>query len=243
MTLLESIFIGDWPDMRSPQEPMSSLITYWSRAWTFGMDLGNEYEGVTAHILSSLLKSEDSQLALEFARFVPSSPWTTYLRARLSVAEGEYAYAAEYYTQAMEGLSEKSRTKVDAIDTAGLLDATERASFNNGAPKYLVHVAALFESAKLLSYAADFASTALRTLESDGSDGLDASIADVDRRKQSMQGSPAATRADLAMEEIKLLRAAELKEDILSRLFNASLQTSRYQTAFEALVQFNNPAM
>jgi len=243
MTLLESIFIGDWPDVRSPQDSLASLLTYWSRAWTFGIDLGNEYEGVTAHILSSLLKSEDSRLALEFSRFVPSSPWTTYLRARMSVAEGEYAYAAEYFTQAMEGLSEKSRTKIEAIDTAGLLDATERASFNNGAPKYLVHVAALFESAKLLSYAADFASTALHTLESESNDGLDASIADVDRRKQSMQGSPAATRVDLAMEEIKLLRAAELKEDILSRLFNASLQTSRYQTAFEALVQFNNPAM
>ena len=243
MTLLESIFIGDWPDVRFPQDPMASLITYWSRAWTFGPDLGNEYEGVTAHILSSLLKTEDSHLALEFSRFVPSSPWTKYLRARLSLAEGEYAYAAEYFTQATDGLSGKSKVKIDTIDTAGLLDATQRESFNHGVPKYLVHVAALFESVKLLSYAADFASLALHKLETESNEGLDASIADVDRRKQSMQGSPAATRVDLAMEEIKLLRAAELKEDILSRLFNASLQTGCYQTAFEALVQFNNPAM
>ena len=50
-------------------------------------------------------------------------------------------------------------------------------------------------------------------------------------------------RVDLAMEEIRLLRTSEIKEDILSRLFNASLQTGRFRSAFDALVKFNNPAL
>ncbi|GAM88459.1 hypothetical protein ANO11243_064920 [Dothideomycetidae sp. 11243] len=246
MTILESVFIGDWPSMSFPEEPMANLITYWSRAWTFGPSLDVEYDGVTAHVMSNLLKHENYRLAMGFVRFLPNNSWTTYLKGRMLLGEGEHASAAACFRRAAKDLSETSDQRLqpmETVDTASLLSATQKQCFNAGTPRFYLHCSSLFENSKLPSFAADFAGLALRDIEEQSGDTLDSSMMDIDNRKRSMLDSPASVRVDLAMEEIRILKASELKEEILSRLFNASLQTNRYQAAFEALTKFTNPAI
>ncbi|KAF2151954.1 hypothetical protein K461DRAFT_322084 [Myriangium duriaei CBS 260.36] len=246
MTILGSVFIGDWPDMVFPEEKMTDLITHWSRAWTFGSSLNIQYDGVTAHIMSNLLKHENYRLAFDFARFLPKNSWTTYLKGRLYLGEGEYSAAAASFRRAAQDLSQPTKTRMqpmETVDTANLLSGLQRQYFNAGTPRFYLHCSSLFEHGKLPSFAADFAAFALRELEEQTEETLDSSMMDIDNRKRSMLDSPAAARVDLAMEEIRLLKVSELKEDILSRLFNASLQTSRYQAAFEALTKITNPAI
>lgn len=242
LTLFESIFIGDWQSMRFPNDSMSALITYWCQAWTFGPQLATAYSGVTAHIVSNLLKHGNVDLASDFLRFLPWNPWTCYLKARLYLAIGEYTFASEYFRQAAEEVS-LDRFNVATFDTSALLSPNAHGSFGQGLPRYYLHVAHLFETARLHSYTADFATLALDHHIEENESINDSSIADLDRRKRSMHGSPAAMKVDLAVEEIRLLRFQELKEEILGRLFNASLQSARYEQAFNALVQFGNPAL
>ena len=243
LTLAESIFIGDWQDMKSPDESMPALITYWSRAWTFGPNVSAAYDGITAYIMANLLKHEDYRLAVDFDKYLPHNAWTTYLRGRLQLADGEYTYAAQYFTQSSHDLSAKGKVSSKDFDTASLLLPQQRDSFANGLPRFFLHVSSLFEDVRLLSHAADFSALALHHLEAESKSDFNSSIADLDKRKRSMQGSPASTKVDLAMEEIRLLRISELKEDILSRLLNSALQSGRFETAFDALTKFSNPAL
>ena len=243
LTLLESIFIGDWTSLVLPDEPWPTLVTYWTRAWTFGPNLVTEYDGVTGHIMANLVKNANYRLALDFVPFLPDNPWTQYLKGRLYLAEGEYEYAAVLFKSASERLSQKTNLKIEALDSSHLLPSATRLYFADGVPRYYLHIVSLFEAVKLISYAADFAALALHHLESENQEDADSSIADLDRRKQSTQGSPAATRIELAMEEMHLLKLQDTREDILGRLFNASLQTARFEQAFDALVKFGNPAL
>lgn len=242
LTVFESIFIGDWRSIENVNTSMSALLTSWSRAWTFGPNFENGGVGVADHIMSNLLRHENYDLAADFLRFLTENDWTSYLKGRLHLALGEYAFAAEYFKQASRFLSAK-HFKTEAVDTAALLSLTERDKFASGASKYYLHVSRLFETAKLHSYAADFAALALQHHVADNEGFNDRSIADLDRRKQSMIGSPAHMQVDLALEEMRLLRLQGDKEEILGRLFHASLQIARHEQAFDALVQFGNPVL
>lgn len=243
LTVLESVFIGDWQSLRFPvSETLPSLITYWCRAWTYGANISNAYNGVVTHVLGNLLKHQDYDLATDFLKFVPEGAWASYLRGRLNLAVGEYALAAESFKQAAEPLSERS-INIESLDTSGLVDLQARNFFADGLPRYYLHVSYLFERGRLHAYTADFASLAAQEFAVNFENFDDNSLIDLDSRKQSMHGSPAAARVDLAMEELRLLRVRELKEDILMRVFNASLQICRYKPAFDALLVFGNPVL
>ncbi|KAI5245957.1 hypothetical protein E4T42_06584 [Aureobasidium subglaciale] len=241
LTVLESIFIGDWHTLRSPTtEKLPFLITYWCRAWTYGANISETYNGIVTHILGNLVKYQDYDLATDFLRFVPESPWASYLRGRLNLATGEYALAAEYFKQAADSLAEKS-PGINTLDTSNLIDLEARNFFNNELPRYHLHISYLYERNRLHAYTADFASLALEEFGVNFENFDDNSLLDLDTRKHGMHGSPANMKAGLVVEEIKLLRVQELRAEILMRVFNASLQICRYKTAFEALVMFTNP--
>lgn len=241
LTVFESIFIGDWQSLRFPSDSMPSLITYWCRAWTYGANLTTSYNGVVTHIMGNLLKHQDYDLATDFVKFLPDGPWASYLRARLYLALGEYALAADFFKGAAEDLSEKN-IRIESLDTSSLLSVNQRHLFSDKVPAYLLHISSLFEAAKLHTYTAEFATLALQELAVDHENFDDSSLADLDHRKRSLQGSPA-VRAELAHQEIRLLQIFEFKEDLLSRVFNASLQTCRYEQAFSALLHFGNPVL
>lgn len=242
-TLFESIFIGDWQELTLPEEPWPSLITYWARAWTFGLNISSAYEGVTAHVMGYLLKHHEVQLASDFAKFLTLSPWTSYLTGRMYLLQGEVSCASQLFKSSSDALSLKTCAKMESLDTAGLLSTVQRDGFRDGLPRFYMHIETLCESLKLWSAAADFAKLALSALEATGAEDLDSSIVDVDNRKRGSISSPATARMDLAMEEISLLRISELRDEIVSRLFASALQTARYELAFEALVKLRDPAL
>jgi hypothetical protein len=100
-TLLASIFIGDWSEVRAPEEDMSniSLLTYTTRAWLTKLEV-NRYDDFTAHVFANLIKHGDINLANQFNPFVPLTGWSSYLRGRLSLEMSEYDSAADWFKKA-----------------------------------------------------------------------------------------------------------------------------------------------
>lgn len=238
VTLFESIFIGDWQALKFPQETLPQLITYWSRAWTYGANLSTTYSGVIMHIMGNLIKHNNYELAADFIRFMPANSWAQYLRGRLYLALDDFALAAHYFKLAADRLSSK-KCNIDSLDTSSLLKLNEKGFFAEGLPNFYMHISSLYEARRIHTYTADFASLALERL--DHAAGDDA-LSSVDTQKR-LHGSPAAMKIDLTMQEIRLLKIQEQKEEILSRIFTASLQTCHFRRAFDALLPISNPAL
>ena len=106
LTVLENIFIGDWSNMLFPTGSLSSLITYWCRAWTFGASIRDQYDAITCHIMGKLLKHRKYDLAIDFSRFLSQTPWAIYLRGRLSMILGDYASSAICLKKVAHGVCE-----------------------------------------------------------------------------------------------------------------------------------------
>jgi nuclear pore complex protein Nup160 len=97
--------------------------------------------------------------------------------------------------------------------SSNLLDILSVDSFNNGLAKYFQHILAVFEQARSFSHVADFASLALQALESES---------------QKAVNGP---------------ENASLRTDLLSRLFHASLKTSKFDHAYSALCRYTDLAL
>lgn len=236
MTLVEAIFISGWKSLGQPGTAMPLLLTRWSKAWTYGLDLAAEWDGLTAHVLAALIKEQCFGLATDALRFISQSEespsWLRYLEGRLGIALGDYGLASAKFQAAAEGLSDR-RMKIASVDPTDLLDAEERNHFGSGPSRYYQHVSRLFEKVNVWSYAAEFAQLAIDNLDTNEQD-LRRSLADIDRRKTKTD-SPASSRIDDTMEEIRILRLTGDADDLRSRLFNALLQTGRWEAAFDAL--------
>jgi len=101
VTLLESLFIGDWSSLHAPADlELPGLITYLAGRWISDLKLNTEFDDLTAHVLADLIKHGDERLASAFLPYVPSTGWSTYLRGRLSLITGEHDRAATYFNQA-----------------------------------------------------------------------------------------------------------------------------------------------
>jgi DNA repair protein RAD51/nuclear pore complex protein Nup160 len=116
-TLLQSIFIGDWKDVRAPEEDMSAaqMLTYHTRAWLTKLEVG-QYESFTAHVLADLVKHGDVDLAETFLRFVPVTGWSGYLRGRLFLERNDYEQAAEWFREAADAMGMQCHFWISAID-------------------------------------------------------------------------------------------------------------------------------
>lgn len=103
-TLLETMFIGDWVEIRTPEEPLTVLMTYWIRAWVFGAPISDQYDAIVPHIMAYLLHHGDISLASDFLRFLPRTPWATYVKARYDLTSSDFTQAAISFKQAAYGL-------------------------------------------------------------------------------------------------------------------------------------------
>ncbi|KAK5168076.1 uncharacterized protein LTR77_006644 [Saxophila tyrrhenica] len=239
VTLLERVAIADWSPRSNGHEPFAELLTLWSKQWTFGAPLFDEWDGFTAFVLSFLIKEQKYDLAVDSQKFLGSdrntSSWTKYLQGRLFVAIGDYAFAEQKFQAAATDMAQAQN--IGPADTAILLTDEERNHFGQGQTAFYQHVASLFEKLKIWSYTAEFASLALDCLEN----GTDADkIYEQDERWHDEDSSQMEI-IDAVMEQQRLLsRGGPVREDLLSRLFNALLQTGRVHEAFEALHQLND---
>ncbi|KAM0702986.1 hypothetical protein Q7P35_010418 [Cladosporium inversicolor] len=240
-TLLESFFAGDWKRNSGAEDDndMPTALTRWSKRWAYAVDLKKDWNGATSHVFSMLLQSELYHLAPDFVKFMPDTPWSTYMQARLDVALGEYDTAAMRFREAANnknGLARPERQSISVFDTAGLLSADEQTFFRSGLSQYYQHVAAIFQKPGVFSYVADFAAEALKNVH--GVASLDDDLAKIDGRK-SITDSPAMDRIDDTMKEIKLIKIRDTRSEIASHLFSALVKTGRFREAYDALQKCN----
>ncbi|KAK7536119.1 nucleoporin Nup120/160-domain-containing protein [Phyllosticta citribraziliensis] len=199
VTIFESLFVGDWATMRTPEGTLPELITYWCRAWTFGLPLPESWEFVSGGVMSNLLKHGNIDLASEFLPFLPNNAWGTYLRARYYLAIGKDEMASIYFNKASYGCG---FFDIFNIDTYSFLNAEERDSFRKGLGPFCQHVMNLFDQAKSHVFVVQWAEQALIYKEAAS-------------HPKSVQ-------------------------DILSRLFHASVACSNFRSAYGALIRFED---
>jgi DNA repair protein RAD51/nuclear pore complex protein Nup160 len=178
-TLLQSVFIGDWSDVRAPEEGISpvGMLTYITRAWLTKLEV-NQYENFSAHVFADLVKHGDLSLAEQFMPFVPITGWSSYLRGRLSLESGDYDKAADWFTKAAFAMCECFKNPfslsvgllnlalgffdVNNQDTAELLRPDQVEKFSDGLPAYYEHIMDLLDKFPANSHKADFAKLALQ---------------------------------------------------------------------------------
>ncbi|KAF2274521.1 uncharacterized protein EI97DRAFT_468704 [Westerdykella ornata] len=181
----------------------TQLLTYWSRVWLARTFKDTDLDTAIERIMAILLQQKEYGLAFEFSRYLPESPWATYLKGSMHLALGENDLASICFKKAAHNLATPSFSLDDVDDSFIPLD--QRDSFSGGLPRYYSHVLSLFEKYKAYSFVADFARLGLRSL------------------------SPK--------------KDEELKTDLLSRLFNASIQTCRIDDAYSAMMRHTNTVL
>ncbi|KAK8216195.1 nucleoporin Nup120/160-domain-containing protein [Phyllosticta capitalensis] len=199
VTIFESLFVGDWATMRTPDGTLPELITYWCRAWTFGLPLPESWEFVSGGVMSNLLKHGNIDLASEFLPFVPNNVWGTYLRARYYLTIGKDEMASIYFNKASYGCG---FFDIFNTDTYGFLNAEERDLFRRGLGPFCQHVMNLFDRAKSHVFVVQWAEQALM-----------------------YQGASSNPKGI---------------QEILSRLFHASVACSNFRSAYGALIRFED---
>lgn len=191
-------------------KPLSYLITDQLSEiddWASGKDTIAPEDGAV-YLQCDLLKQGEYDLATQFLRFQPLTSWSTYVKGRLAVANGELEMAATYFRKASYGLAcGKAVGNLVAL-SAGLLSMIEAECFNNGLPLYLHHITTVFESAKAYNEAAKFGHLTLQSLETGQKEPL-----------------------------------PNFRAEVISRLFNAELKLSRFERAYDALVQLPDAAL
>lgn len=194
--------VVDKPSMYLITDQLSEI-----QGWASGKDTIDPDDGAV-YLQCDLLKQGELDLATDFLKFQPSTPWSSYVKGRLAVAKVEYDMAALYFRKASYGLAcGKAVGNLVAL-SAGLLSMIEAACFNNGLPVYLYHITTLFDSAKAYNEAAQFANLTLEALQTGEKEPL-----------------------------------PNFRSEVLSRLFNAELKLSRFDRAYNALVQLPDRAL
>ncbi|KAB2569604.1 Nucleoporin [Lasiodiplodia theobromae] len=202
VTLFESLFIGDWAELKTPSAPASELITYWCRSWSFGLPLPENWEFVGAGVLSNLLKYGNLDLATDFLPFVPNSIWGTYLKGRYYLAVGDFKLASTYLNRVSFGCA-KGFFDIFNTDLYNFLSPNEKEYFHEGLSRFCQHVMYLFEKAKAHAYVMQWAEAALFAVQTEDH------------------------------EQTKML-----KQEVLSRLFQACVQSSNFREAYGALSRY-----
>ncbi|KAK2873935.1 hypothetical protein FQN49_001986 [Arthroderma sp. PD_2] len=171
------------------------------------------FPNILVFIQCDLLASDNLDLASDFMRFQPNTAWATYVKGRLHLAKSDFDTAAICFQKAAYLLSYGKAVGNLHEMSSNLLDIVSVDSFYNGLPRYFQHVVSLFELSRAFVHVADFANLALQALGS----------------------SPKKHETDL---EHKNLRS-----DLLSRLFHASLKICRFDDAYSALARYTDIAL
>ncbi|KIW06549.1 uncharacterized protein PV09_02979 [Verruconis gallopava] len=225
-TLLQSIFIGDWKDIRAPEEGISptQMLTYHTRAWLTKLEM-SIFESFSAHVLADLIKHGDVGLANQFLPFVPSAGWTNYLRGRLCLENSEYKKAADWFRKAAYPMS-LGFFDVSNQDTAEILSPEQVEKFSDGLPSYYEHIMNLLDKYKASTQIAEFAKLAIQS--------------------HNMTISKALNDAELSSTELPQKQAEQFDKrtiDLLERLFASSLATGAFDDAYSALMRMPDHAL
>ncbi|KAL8785222.1 MAG: hypothetical protein Q9213_003491 [Squamulea squamosa] len=184
LTVLESLFAADvrpQPYYRQSQSgPMTDTIQDLLVWITGGNDPSMTLDQVLVTVQCNLLKQGNIDLALDFARFQPSTAWAMYIRGRLQLQLGATTEAALCFQKAAYKMATKhsalndqpgdheSDSESDLVGqhyhlaSAKLLSVEEAEHFAKGLPKYYTHILHLFRDISCPSLASKFGQLAIQ---------------------------------------------------------------------------------
>ncbi|KAI5302785.1 hypothetical protein KEM56_000357 [Ascosphaera pollenicola] len=205
VSLLEDLFLSKTRPQPAVNIPQTWTITKHTDDLVALILKSGPVPVLAVTIQCDLLANGNLSTAMDFLRFQPNNAWSTYVKGRLYLAQADYTTAALCFQKASYLMSH-GKPQGDLVElSSSLIDPVTANYFYNGLTFYYQHILDLFEQARAFTYVADFAQLALQALQTSGD------------WKEDSHEYPS-TRTDL-----------------LSRLFYASLQASRYDEAWSAL--------
>lgn len=219
-TVLEGIYGQRAFELPQPVNAKTNLLTHWSRSWIALVFKEGNYETVVEDTMGILLFQKEYELALDFSKFLQDSNWATYLKGRLHIALGELSLAAVCFQKAAFGLGKcHTQPRTDEILTSSALG----------------------------HFSVDDSDTAMLISETERmsfSEGLPNYYSHIIRLFEAAKAySYVADFARLGLRSMLGGYLQELKTDLLQRLFTASIQTSRFEEAYSAVVRHEDKAL
>lgn len=218
-TVLEGVAGRRTFDFSIPKKAQSEVITYWARMWISEPFRNQGYDQIVVDVMSILLQEKDTDLASDFLRFMGQSNWSTYLNARLCLLKGEYTLAAIYF--------KKASFKLGKL----------HGSCTNVLPYTNEFVAIGIFNVDDLDYG-NYITPDERDLFSDGLPNYYLHVLSLFEKVKAH--AFVADFAKLGLQSLTGDEPEDTKTELLSRLFNASIQTSRFEEAYTALSRFTD---
>jgi len=184
----------------------------------------SEYESPPAVIQCFLLKQERADLAVEFSRFAAQDPFSTYIQGRACLATNDALTASLLFKKAAFGLGMFTKVNDDEYNTnRGTAHPNPRKPADHHSAGYLEATERNLLNAGLPEYYSHI-------------------VALFDKEKIY---SFVIDFARLSLQFIKTsdVKASNLRTEMDSRLFNAAIQTSRYEIADSILSLFTDSAL
>ncbi|KAF2745213.1 hypothetical protein M011DRAFT_469915 [Sporormia fimetaria CBS 119925] len=220
-TVLEGVLGHRSFDVQLPEGLHTDLLTYWSRVWlAHTFTERQDFETVVGDFMGILLVQEEYGLAFQFSRYLPENSWPTYLKGRTHLAHGEDDLASICFRKAAYNLGEQ--------------------------PPSSTHGRRLSK-------------TATRSFDLDDAD-MKSSLIPPEQRDSFSEGLPryynhvlslferyksyayVVDFAHLGLQCLQGTENEELRTDLLTRLFHASIKTSRFDDAYSAMTRHTNAA-
>lgn len=228
VTLMQWLWGNEFPGLKSIRAPGPQLLTYWCRAWALNLPRGRTYDELTSYVLGSLLMQGDAYLAREFVfRFGPQSPWGTYLQARVALTWSDFESAATIMKSLQKELGQcaaaQSPADLHLTSRLGTTFAIDRSDTTG-----------LVDAVERINFGNGQTRFLYHVM------GL---FEDVKAMSQVAEFSKQALTAlddDASLSQGDL---TALRNDLLSKLFTASLRTSRFSDAFATLRQQDDRAL
>ncbi len=136
-TVLETLFAHDTKPQAYGQQSQCTALTRSIQdilKWAMG---GNDHTVTLDHVLvyvqCNLLANNNIELASEFLRYQPSTAWATYIRGRLCLLRREYTEAALYFQKSAFKLCKLSQSALEfdlVLLTSVLLSGCSAPGFN-----------------------------------------------------------------------------------------------------------------
>lgn len=228
-TILENLFATD-PKPQSYLTQSQSVALSQSIqdviSWITGDNEPVSLESILVYIQCNLLANGNIDLASDFLRYQPSTAWATYVKGRLYLARGEFSVAAINFKKAAFNLGKSFLPGIHS---------------NIFAPD-LPHLARHGSTLNLR----EMSHGLLTTLESAlFSSGLHSYYLHIVSLFESLSAyTHISTFASLALQFLPQSPSSRsLHQDLLCRLFHASLRTTAYESAYSALIRYTDSAL
>ncbi|TGZ79732.1 hypothetical protein EX30DRAFT_74495 [Ascodesmis nigricans] len=202
-----------------PGRRSSISFSLFIRQFLAGLDLGDRGNGIT-NVVAALLRVNAAGAAASFSKFIPSSSWGTYMKARVNLKNKNFPAAATYFHKAAYGMAGGNRNQI--ADVGIFSNAFELEIATRGLAQYHLHVSKLFDSADSRTHVLEFTKTALT------STGLDDTL-----------------RLEILLQQFRSALKQSLFDDAylaLVRIPNKALQNSAIRDLATAMVEQNEGA-